>query len=190
VLLLFAAAIAWVVNNSPGRRLAPEELASATRSSDQGSGASIDESLGATDIYVKGTEWSETGEDGKVTMRLRFEEATKQRSLYTIREGSLRFSLRNHKTGEEKDTLVVTLSNASYSAEAGLIRVKGTLLGEVSQGGHYFKADELSWDQGEMQVRTKAVQYTGPSIQVTGQGMSVNLENGEVRFDGPVDVGI
>lgn len=190
LLVLFAAAIWWAVSNAPGRRLRPEEVAGARRVPEQAPAASIDESLSATDIFVKGTEWTETGKDGKVTMRVRFEEATKQRGLYAIREGTLRFSLRNKETGEDKDTLVITLSNASYSAEAGLIRVKGTLLGQVAQGGHFFKAEELSWDQGEMRVRTRQVQYRGPSIDVSGRGMSVNLENGEVRFDGEVEVGI
>src|SRR5687768_17037683 len=98
VLLLFAAAVWWVTKLAPGRPLSPEEIAGGARPSDRAPAASIDESLGATDIYIKGAQWTETGKNGKVTMRVRAEEATKLRGQYSIREGSLRFTLKDQAT--------------------------------------------------------------------------------------------
>ena len=65
-----------------------------------------------------------------------------------------------------------------------------TLLGYIAQGGQYFRASQLVWDQSSQSVTTSEVRYVGPSVEVTGEKMHVNLATGQVRFDGPVEVGI
>jgi hypothetical protein len=173
----------WLVHNAPAPIIEPASLSS-NRAPDAPA-ATIDESLGATDLALKGLSFSVTGgDDGRMKMELEAKEANKLRSLYTIHEGSMQFFI------NEKNTLVIGLNNASYSREAGVVRVSGTLIGRIAEGGQYFKAEELSWDEAQMKVSTKEVQYVGPNLEVSGRQMSIDMRTGEVSFDGPVDVGI
>ena len=169
---------------SPAEKVSPEQLASKTRAPEDAPAATIDESLSATDLTVRHSEFTVNNKDGTLSMKMVIEEGTKRRGLYGIREGSLQFTL------SEKSTLLIGLNNATYSREAGVVRVKGTLIGRIAEGGHYFKAEELSWDELEKRVSTKEVRYIGPGIDVTGKKMSIDMRTGEVTFDGPVDVGI
>lgn len=180
---MFFGGIWWLIHHAPAAVIDPAALTS-NRTPDAPA-ATVDESLGATDLALKGLSFSVTGgEDGRLKMELEAKEANKLRSLYTIREGSMQFFI------NDKNTLILGLNNASYSREAGVVRVSGTLIGRIAEGGQYFKAEELSWDESQMKVSTKEVQYVGPNLEVSGRQMSIDMRTGEVAFDGPVEVGI
>jgi hypothetical protein len=190
LLLLFLGGVWWGVDHAPVRSLTSNEFSSKATTQQNQQAPSIDESLSATDIDLKQGKLTVNGDDGRITMVASIAEGVKKRNLYSINNGRMTFLLKSKRTGAEKETLVLQLNNATYTREAGLVKVRGTLIGQIAEGGHYFKAEELSWDQSEQRVSTKEISYRGPGIDVSGKQMSIDLETGEVRFDGPVDVGI
>jgi hypothetical protein len=190
VLLLFAGGVWWAVEHAPTAPIDPDKFTSKASVTNEESSATIDETLGATDIVTKDAAWTVNGDDGKITLVASVQDGVKQRSNYSISNGRLTFLLKSKQTGTDKEQLVINLANATYSKEAGLVHVKGTLKGDIAAGGHHFLAEEMSWDQSQKLVTTKEISYRGPGISVTGKDMSINLETGEVRFAGPVDVGI
>lgn len=189
VLLLFAGGVWWAVQHAPTRPIDPDDFTSkASVHSDRA--ATIDETLSATDIETKNAEWTVNGDDGKITLIASVDEGVKKRSQYSITNGKLTFLLKSKQTGAQKEQVVIDLANAVYKKEEGLVTVRGTLHGSISAGGHEFLAKEMNWNQSQHKVTTKEISYRGPGVDVSGKEMSIDLETGEVRFDGPVDVGI
>jgi hypothetical protein len=190
VLLLFVGFVWWAIEKAPTKPIDPGDFTS--KASVQGSQpeATIDQTLSATDIETKNAKWTVNGDDGKITLVASVAEGVKSRSQYSITDGTLTFLLRSKQTGAQKEQVVINLANAEYRKEEGLVTVRGTLHGTISAGGHQFLAEEMSWNQSRHEVTTRQISYRGPGVDVNGKQMSINLETGEVRFDGPVDVGI
>jgi hypothetical protein len=190
VLLLFAVGVWWAVESAPTRKIDQQDFNVRTSAQGEQPSASINETLSGTDIVTEDAKLTVNGDDGKITMVIEVDSGVKRRSFYNITDGKLTFLLRSKQTGTDKETVVIRLANATYSKEAGLVTVRGTLMGQIAEGGHSFLAKEMSWDQGLMRVSTKEIQYRGPGVDVSGKEMSIDLETGEVRFNGTVDVGI
>jgi hypothetical protein len=180
----FVALVWWLIATAPAERILPGELQSASEDPRAGSSPTIDDTIGATNLSLKGAELTVSSSDGKMKLRVRADSGRKERGLYSIEEGSLQFTL------GERDTLVLRLNNATYRREAGVVKVAGTLLGHITDGDQYFKAAELSWDQSSNTVRTSEISYVGPGFEVSGEQMSIDLPTGVVHFHGPVEMGI
>jgi hypothetical protein len=180
----FVVGLWLLLTRLPAEQLRPGELEPLTRVPNERSGPTIDDELSATDLTLGDAELTVSSSDGKLRMRVLIHTGRKERGLYTIEEGALQFSL------GDKETLLLRLNNATYQREAGVARVRGTLVGYIAEGGQYFKAEELAWDRSSSSVTTEEVRYVGPSLEVTGERMRVNLETGVVKFEGPVEVGI
>lgn len=165
-------------------RIAPGELDSGDiRPIDQ-PGASIEEGFVATDLTLRGAELTVSSADGDLRMRIYADLGAKRDNVYSIEQGGLLFTLEN------EDTLLLRLSNATYRREAGVITVRGTLTGYITEGGQFFQASELLWDESARSVSTQEVRYVSPSLEVRGERMNIDLETGTVRFDGEVEVGV
>jgi len=190
LLLLFAAGVWWMVEHAPIGAIKPAEFTSKAAQQDSQSAATIDQTLSATDIQTKNATWTVNGDKGKVTLVANIQQGIKRKSFYSIDGGTITFLLKNKQTGTDQQQLVLTLANATYSKEAGLVKVRGTLHGNITAGGHEFLAEELSWDQSQHHVIANEISYSAPGVAVSGKQMSIDLETGEVRFNGPVDVGI
>jgi hypothetical protein len=189
ILLLFSGGVWFVVEHAPVGAIKPNEFTSKA-TTQQGSSGTIDETLSATDIQTKDATWTVNGDSGKITLIAHVDEGLKRRGSYGISNGKLTFLLRSRQTGKDKETLVLRIANATYSKEQGVVKVQGTLYGTISEGGHSFLAKEMKWDQAQDLVETAEISYSGPGVAVSGKQMSIDLNTGVVRFDGPVDVGI
>jgi len=186
----FGGAVWWLITSAPGPRITSSQLSSNPRAQASTPAASIDERLSATNVKIRKSEFTVNSEDGSVKLRVLAAEGSKQRDVYNIRDGALEFSLSKDGAANKQNVVVVHINNATYSSSAGVVHVRGSLVGRIAAGGHTFSADELSWDEGQKKVTTSEVRYVGPNLDVSGKRMSVDLETGTVSFDGPVEVGI
>ncbi len=188
VVLLFALAIYWVLFLRPrdpaSTRVRPEEVQSPVV--DQGNPPEQQASKRPEPfrVDVSGASLALTSKDGTLSMRVWADEAFKHGTDYNIKEGALMFVLDN------RDTMLVRVTDASMSTVSNVATVSGTLVGQLVVGGQYFSARELKWNQETATVQVSEVRYVGPGVEVSGRKMYIDLATGEVRFEGPVEAGI
>lgn len=188
IVLLFALSIYWVLflrpRDAASTRVSPEDVQSPVV--DQGNPPEQEASKRPEPfrVDVSGASLSLTSKDGTVQMRVWADEAFKHGTDYNIKEGALQFVLDN------RDTLLVRVTDASMSTVSNIATVSGSLIGQLVDGGQYFSARRLRWNQNEETVQVSEVRYVGPSVEVSGQTMIIDLATGEVQFQGPVEAGI
>ena len=144
----------------------------------------LGERAGALKADVRGMDMLVRSSDGSLIMQLWAKEAAKDGDRYHIDEGVLKFMLEN------RDTLLLKVTDAVYQYSSGVARVTGSLVGHIPEGDQYFGAEELSWSQDYQCVTARAVKYAGPHIEVTGEEMTIDLGNGRVSFAGAVEASI
>lgn len=145
---------------------------------------SIDEQAAALELGLKEAELSITSDDGSVTMTLWADAGTKKAGNYRINTGALLFNAKN------TDSVLIRVTDASFVREAGTAKVRGTLTGYIFGSKQYFTAQELYWDKDSSSITAHAVRYVGPSVEVSGSKMRINLLDKSVSFEGPVEAGI
>jgi hypothetical protein len=122
--------------------------------------------------------------DGSLQMRVWADKAEKTGAIYKIKDGSLQFMLEN------RDTLIVRVTDGSLQHDNQIARVDGQLIGHLIEGNQYFSAEKLVWNVNSKQVQIEEVRYIGPSVEVTGHSTRIDLATGEITFTGPVEAGI
>ena len=139
---------------------------------------------GPEEVEISGAEFVIKSADGSLVMKVWADEALKNESRYSVREGVLQFVM------DQRNTLLLKVSNASFSDESGIARVSGTIVGNIVGSEQFFSAENLTWDQSTEQVSASAVSFVGPSLEVMGERMVIELATGEVRFEGTVTAGV
>jgi hypothetical protein len=186
--LLFACAVYWLLFLRPrdpaSMRVRPEEVQSPVV--DQGNPPQQQASKRPEpfSVDVSGASLTLSSKDGTLQMRVWADEAFKHGTDYSIKEGALQFVLDN------RDTMLVRVSDAKMSTVSNIATVSGAIVGQLVDSGQYFSARKLTWDQGGATVIVSEVRYVGPSVEVTGRTMVIDLTSGEVSFEGPVEAGI
>lgn len=145
---------------------------------------SVDEQARGLKVGLDEAQITLSSGDGQLKMRMWATKGEKEGATYKVKDGVLQFALEN------KDTLILKVSDAEYRVEQDIAYVKGTLTGYLVGSQQFFSAAELAWDQQGKAVTAKKVTYTGPHAVVSGEEMQVDLATGEVHFKGPVEAGI
>jgi hypothetical protein len=188
VLVAFGLAVWWVVAvwlHSPRfTEVKPEEVQSTAVPTPNPEPQNIGEAAGPLKIDVNKAELSLSSGDGELKMRLWAAKASKIEDYFTIDEGTLQFTMKDH------NTLLLRVTDAEYRRNRGVATVSGTLVGSIEGTGQYFSAEKLSWDQAGHTVTTETVRYVGPHVDVTGKQMRINMDTGVVTFEGPVEAAI
>ncbi|MCC7479357.1 hypothetical protein IT575_13005 [bacterium] len=192
--LIFGAGVFWMLNLRGVHREAGvplDQLKLDSRGGPQQQNEppkSIDEQAAALQLGLQDAQLSITSADGSVSMTLWADEGEKDAGSYRIKTGALLFSTR--KAGEEEETVLIRVTDASFVREAGTAKVRGTLTGRIYESDQYFTAQEIYWDKDSSTVTAHAVRYIGPSVEVSGSKMRINLQDKSVVFEGPVEAGI
>lgn len=145
---------------------------------------SVDDQAAAIELGLQDAELSITSGDGSISMTLWADAGSKVGGNYRIKTGALQFAQKG------KDTILIRVTDASFVRERGTAKVRGTLTGYIYGSDQYFTAQELYWDKDKSVVTAHAVRYVGPSVDVSGSEMSIDLITKAVRFEGPVEAGI
>jgi hypothetical protein len=135
-------------------------------------------------IDMNELEISLSSSDGSLKVRIWAREAVKNQAGYAIADGVLQFAM------EERSTLLLRVQDAVFTLATGEVNVSGSLVGHVTGSDQYFEAQKLSWFQDESLIHTDKVTYRAPSIDVSGERMTLDLETGVVRFEGAVKAGV
>ncbi len=146
--------------------------------------ADINKRMGDVGVQVGGVDFSLSSRDGELILRLWAKEGGKVGNTFTLEEGVILFSLPEH------DALLLKLSDSKFTSEIGTVEISGTITGEVLGTGQFFQAQELHWRLDEQQITANKVVYRGPNIDVSGEQMNLNLETGEISFEGLVEAGV
>lgn len=186
--LLFAISVYWVLFVRPrdpaSTRVKPEEVQSPVIDQANPPEQSVSKRPDPVNVDVNGASLTLSSSDGTLQMRVWADAAAKQGTNFEIKQGALQFLMAN------KDTLLMRLNDASMSTVSNVVQVNGSIIGRLVNGGQYFSANKLRWDQSQKRVEVSEVRYIGPGVEVTGKSMSINLATGEVTFQGPVEAGI
>ncbi len=192
--LLLAGGVFWLLNlrGSEAEKGVPLDQIKLdsradTKKPEQGA-ESIDEQAAALELGLQDAQLSITSDDGSVSMTLWADEGSKKAGNYKIGTGTVLFSTR--KKDESQSTVLIRVTDASFVREAGTAKVRGTLTGYIYEGEQYFTAQELYWDKDSSSITAHAVRYIGPSVEVSGSKMRINLLDKSVVFEGPVEAGI
>jgi hypothetical protein len=84
----------------------------------------------------------------------------------------------------------VRVTDAKLQADSSMARVDGALLGHLVSSGQYFSAKHLLWSLNEKYVTVEDITYIGPSIEVHGRQMRIDLASGTIDFQGSVEAGV
>jgi hypothetical protein len=186
--LLFMFGAWWLAVRSPAGRIfekiEPGDVKIKSLEGQRMQEPTIEGEGGPRDIEVLGAEFVIKSADGSLVMHVWADEARKDEGRYSVREGVLQFVM------DQKNTLILKVSNANFSDASGIARVSGTIVGHIVGSEQFFSAEDLTWDQSTEQVRATTVSFVGPSLEVKGERMVIELDTGEVRFDGTVTAGV
>ena len=191
VILLFGTAIWWFALRSPEARrhagsVSSEQvklLRDTELEPEETKPGSLEDSA-PKDIQVDNADVVIVGQEGDVEMRLWVKTGTRDGSTFKLIEGTMQFLLK------DKRTLLLRITDGSFASEEGRVRVEGSITGNVDGTSQYFEARQLVWSEHSNQVETHSVRYIGPYVDVTGDNMIIDVETGQVFFDGPVTAGI
>lgn len=139
---------------------------------------------GPVTVDVNGASLTLSSSDGSLQMRVWADQAVKNGQTYTVSEGALQFVLEN------RDTLLVRVTDAKLQSDKNVARVDGALLGHLLASGQYFSAKHLIWSLNEKYVTVEDMTYIGPSIEVHGRQMRIDLASGTIDFQGSVEAGV
>lgn len=188
VVLLFGISVYWVLFIRPrdpaSTRVKPEEVQSPVVDQANPPEQSVSKRPDPVNVDVNGASLTLSSSDGTLQMRVWADAAAKQGTDFEIKQGALQFVMSN------KDTLLMRVNDASMSTVSNVVQVSGSIIGRLVNGGQYFSAKKLRWDQNQQRVEVSEVRYIGPGVEVTGKSMSIDLATGEVTFQGPVEAGI
>lgn len=163
--------LAEVQTNEPGAQTSEPEK-------------SIDEQAEGMRMNVNNAQITMSSGDGQMKMRMWAESGDKNGDVYGIDQGALQFAL------ESRDTLILKVTDGKFTQKKESAQVEGTLIGYIVGSQQFFSASTLTWDPNGRLVTATRVTFSSPHMEVTGDRMTINLETGEVRFEGPVEAGI
>jgi hypothetical protein len=188
VLLLLGGGTWWLLFISPQAdiftQVVPEEVKSVALDDSNPPAESVGKDEGPIKVEISKATLTVASTDGELKMRVWADKAVKNAGVYKLQEGALEFALQN------RETLLLRVSDAGFRVEANTARVEGTIIGQIKQSNQFFSAEKLSWNLSSHSVRAERVRYVGPNIEVSGAAMTIDLATGVVEFDGPVQAGI
>lgn len=135
-------------------------------------------------IDLENVEVALSSSDGSLKMQLWAKRARREAGDLLIVQGALQFAMEN------RNTMLVTISDGMYSQDDKQAKVTGELQGRIEESEQYFEANELIWDITGSAITTRDVSYHSPTIEVTGGCMCIDLKTGEIIFEETVDASI
>lgn len=184
----FAVLIYWLLFIKPAgpefTQVNPEEVRNTAISDMPEKEPTIGERVDPLQLNAEGAELTISSSDGSLIMRLWAKSAVKEKQVFTMDEGALQFVM------SSGTTLLVHVGSCEFRRKEDLITVRGDITGSISGTGQYFSGKRLSWDRNENIVSADEVTFVGQNIEVHGQKMHINMETGEVTFEGPVEAGV
>jgi len=173
-----------IVFGRPFTPVALEDVKSAVREDNPTSQSYSEEKFGQLVANMHELEMSLSSGSGDLRLRVWAEEAVKDKRSYAINNGALQFAMEN------RNTLLVRVEDARFAEEDQAVKVSGSLTGYITGSNQYFEAKQLSWDMSTNEVRTEKVTYIAPNIQVSGECMCLDMDTGNVRFEGTVEASV
>ncbi|MBN2081576.1 hypothetical protein JW859_05130 [bacterium] len=168
----------------PFTPVAIEDVKSAVREDNPPGKSYSEEKFGQLVANMQELELSLSSGSGDLRLRVWAEQASKDKQTYQITNGALQFAMENH------NTLLVRVEDAKFAAEEHAVSVSGSLTGYITGSNQYFEARRLSWDMNTNEVQTEKVMYIAPNIQVSGECMCLDMDTGNVRFEGTVEASV
>lgn len=188
VLLLFFAAVWWLLNRARApdsyTQVRPEEVKLESMPEEKARDLEDEMNENPLNIAIQDVQFSVRSDNGELVMNVYASEAEKDGSNYSLSEGVIQFQT------EQGRELVLTVTDGLYEQDQGVVRIRGDIIGAINESRQFFSADELTWTQSSNDLTATKVLYQAPSIEVSGESMLIDMDSGEVRFDGTVEANI
>jgi hypothetical protein len=135
-------------------------------------------------VDVDSAEMTIASADGFLKMHLWADTLQKDGPLVKVTGGLMQFDT------EHGDTLLLSLTDASYQMEQEVLHITGELRGVIKKEQLQFTAREVRWDRATSKIVAQQVELSGPVVNVTGDEMEFDMLTGILKFNGPVRAGL
>jgi hypothetical protein len=135
-------------------------------------------------VDVSKAEMTIASADGYLKLHLWADSVRKDGGTVQVADGLMQFEMEN------RDTLLLELTDARYEETDDSLHIAGELRGIVEKEQLQFTAREVEWDRQKNTILARQVVLSGPVVNVTGDEMEFDMLTGIIQFHGPVRAGL